>query len=128
MRNLVEKHSMLPLERGGGSNVRQHRGNTQVFLLRFICMLVQVYVSPSTVMNHLRDADLIQFINSTSILWTVYVDEMVLSFYDTKLRSNPRLRWSCTNRPVLNDTIDKWKIEQHLVGRAIRNTSPSTFD
>ena len=52
--------------------------------------------------------------NSTTIIWTADVDAIVLSFYDTKLRNNSRLRRSCTNRRVLNDTINQWKIERHL--------------
>lgn len=37
-----------------------------------------------------------------------------MSFYDAILRNNPRQRRACTNRRVLNDTINQWKIDQRL--------------
>ena len=86
---------------------------------------LQVYIAPSTVISQLKEADLIHDINSTIIQWTADVDEMVLSFYDAKLRNNPRLRRSCTNRRILNDTINKWKVEQHLEGRTIKKITPA---
>ena len=73
---------------------------------------------PSEALGYLKKLNLIckEANNSTAttIAWTADVDGIVLSFYDAKLRNNPRLRRSCTNRRVLTDTINEWKIEQRL--------------
>jgi hypothetical protein len=55
---------------------------------------------------------------------------MVMAFYDSVLRDNPRQRRSCTNRRVLNDTINQWKIDQRFEGSEMIpgvTISPSVF-
>jgi hypothetical protein len=76
-------------------------------------------VTPSNAIQFLRDEGIIvkeksSNSNSTRIIWTVDIDNVVMSFYDTILRNNPRQRRACTNRRVLNDTINQWKIDQRL--------------
>jgi hypothetical protein len=76
-------------------------------------------LTPSNVLNFLRDEGIIyqhkaSNCNSTRIIWTVDVDNMVMAFYDSVLRGNPRQRRSCANRRVLNDTINQWKIDQRF--------------
>lgn len=41
---------------------------------------------------------------------------VAISFYNSKLRDEPNLRKACCDRRVLDDTIDKWKVEQRVDG------------
>ena len=87
---------------------------------------------PSHVLEHLRDEDIIfrhKSGNATCIIWTSHIDTMVMNFYDTMLRNNPPQRRACTNRRVLNDTINQWKIKQRLEGTEVIpvSISPSVF-
>ena len=90
-------------------------------------------LSASTALQHLKDAGLVfqqKSGTSSRIVWTVDVDNMVMSFYDAILRNNPRLRRSCTNRRVLNDTINQWKIDQRFQRSQVfpnMNISPAIF-
>jgi hypothetical protein len=43
-------------------------------------------------------------------------DKAALSFYNAKLRDDPPLRRSCSDRHVLDETIDAWKAGQRLDG------------
>ena len=89
---------------------------------------------PSEALGYLKQLNIIckEANNSTAttIAWTADVDGIVLSFYDTKLRDNPRLRRSCTNRRVLTDIINEWKIEQRIENDASSqkiSISPTLF-
>lgn len=44
------------------------------------------------------------------------IDRTALQFYNSKLRQNPILRAQCSDRHVLDSTIDTWKSEQRLDG------------
>ena len=41
---------------------------------------------------------------------------VAISFYNSKQRDEPNLRKACCDRHVLDDTIDKWKVEQRVDG------------
>jgi hypothetical protein len=72
-------------------------------------------ISPLEAIQYLRDVGLIHHsTKNTKIIWTVDLDNMIMTFYDTVLRNNPERRLTCTNRRVLNDTINRWEVEQHL--------------
>lgn len=54
-----------------------------------------------------------------------YVNSVALSFYNAKLRDNPNLRRSCSDRHILDDTIDQWRNEERLDGRPVTGVSRS---
>ena len=54
-----------------------------------------------------------------------YANTTALSFYNAKLRGNPGLRRSCSDRHILDDAIDRWKEGQRLDGMPIRGVSRS---
>lgn len=54
-----------------------------------------------------------------------FINSIAISFYNAKLRDNPTLRRSCSDRHVLDDTIGQWKAEERLDGRQIKGVSPS---
>jgi len=56
-----------------------------------------------------------------------YADSIALSFYRAKLRANPALRRACSDRHVLDDTIDQWKAEELLDGRQIKGVPRSAI-
>jgi hypothetical protein len=47
-------------------------------------------------------------------------DRIALSFYDAELKDDPALRRSCSDRHVLDDVIDRWKVGQRLDGSQVR--------
>jgi hypothetical protein len=51
------------------------------------------------------------------------IDNVSLSFYDAKLRNDAELRRRCSDRHVLDATIDRWKAEERLDGRPITGAS-----
>ena len=55
------------------------------------------------------------------------VDDIAISFYDTKLRNDPSLRRRCSDRHVLDATIDRWKANERLNGTPIVNASRSSI-
>mmetsp|Transcript_32507 Transcript_32507/g.68348 ORF Transcript_32507/g.68348 Transcript_32507/m.68348 type:complete len:304 (+) Transcript_32507:252-1163(+) len=54
-----------------------------------------------------------------------YVNSTALSFYNAKLRDNSTMRRSCSDRHVLDETIDRWKAGERLDGRQIKGVSRS---
>jgi hypothetical protein len=47
-------------------------------------------------------------------------DRIALSFYNAMLRDDPDLRRSCSDRHVLDEVIDRWKVGQRLDGSQVR--------
>ena len=54
-------------------------------------------------------------------------DAISLSFYNSKLRDNSPLRRRCSDRHVLDATIDSWKSEERLDGNPIWNLTRSNI-
>ena len=90
---------------------------------------MEVSVAPSNLIGCLKNAKLIDTWTSKKITWAEDEDKraenVAMSFYNTKLRGNPTLRRSCSDRSVLNDTVDLWKIEERLEGRRVINVPPA---
>ena len=79
---------------------------------------------------------------SVSIIWTAdgadrhttpeggaksRIDNIAISFYNAKLRDDPSLRRRCSDRHVLDATIDRWMANERLDGTPIVNASRSSI-
>ena len=56
-----------------------------------------------------------------------YAAIVALSFYNSMIRDNERLRQACSYRYFLNDSIDAWKIEPIEAGDPPRNAARSSI-